>query len=448
MDELNEGKIHESIQLTHIEQIQEIVVNTAKKYKDVENIKGMINASHKAFYEIDLGSGYAGICVLLAQMDRLYPEERWDMIAHEYMREIQIGLQKKGLKSLGLWPGLSGILIATNFLSKDGSRYTTFFKRLTDLFAQNFQPLLYQANKNLSKGAFIREFDLIEGFAGIGRMLLYFSKEDAWMRQALNEVLCYFVEFCKEKKINGEWLPGWYTPTEAQLSIEIRKKFVKGSFNFGLSHGLPGPLMLLTLAWEKGFRVPGQKEAIYKMIDWLLKYKKKDDYGIYWPLQLGYTEFKHFNPNSPTYHKEAWCYGSPGISRVLWVAGKIFNEILWKQTAIDALRATSERPKNKWNIYSPTFCHGLSGLLYLTHLMYIDTGETFLKKLRDTLLNQLLEYSNKKAPLLFDDLQETDDGLIRMANPGLLNGVAGVLLVLSSLLQDTKLPWDIVFLLN
>ena len=58
--------------------------------------------------------------------------------------------------------------------------------------------------------------------------------------------------------------------------------------------------------------------------------------------------------------------GSPGVARALWLAGVARCRPEWRELAIEAMAAVYRRPFGDRQIDSPTFCHGVAGLLQAT----------------------------------------------------------------------------------
>ena len=63
-----------------------------------------------------------------------------------------------------------------------------------------------------------------------------------------------------------------------------------GYFNCGLSHGIPGPLALLSVAYKEGVIVEGQKEAIEKIGSWLMSKVVISSQGKYFPTAISWDE--------------------------------------------------------------------------------------------------------------------------------------------------------------
>lgn len=390
---------------------------------------------------LDLARGFGGLCILFGGLDRAEPEAGWDEIGHRYLQEIQAVLAREGAPGPGLWSGLAGVVMAARALSRDGQRYATFIEGLNSFFLKGFPGMLQFMESRLEQGAALHEFDVIQGMSGIGRYLLCFAHKQE-MCLALKQVLNYLVGLCEDRRWDGESVPGWFTTPENQHLGHDRQDYPNGHLNCGMSHGIPGVLALMAVSIDQGIEVAGQREAMYKIGCWLMKWKGQDEFGPLWPPRVTWEEnlegrLKGIVP------REAWCYGGPGVARALWLSGVALDCHEWKHTALDTYRGTALRPEGKWNIESDTFCHGRAGLLQMVQRMYSESGDKFLEELRDRLLIKLLEKWNPEEPYGYHEAQHSD----RQHLTGLLDGAAGVLTVLHGLVQEYDSDWDSLFLI-
>ena len=95
---------------------------------------------------------------------------------------------------------------------------------------------------------------------------------------------------------------------------------------------------------------------------------------------------------------------------------------------------------------SPTFCHGVSGLLQITMRFAHDTGSPTLRAGAGELGRQLLSHYDpaSRSASRASRLQNT-----RIDQPGLtLDGAAGVPLVALAAAEDVEPAWDRIFLLS
>jgi len=382
---------------------------------------------------LELARGYAGLCVLFGALDRAEPNGGWDEVGHRYVVEMQQVLTSEGVSNPSLWTGLAGVVLGARALSRGGERYANFMQDLNRYFLQGVPNIIRQAEERLAQGPVLSDFDVVQGLSGMGRYLLHFADVPE-MRSALEQVLHYMVRLCDDRTVGDERVPGWYTAMPSDPN---------GHFNCGLSHGIPGPLALMALCSLHGVEVPGQRDAMKKVGAWLMRWKGHDEYGPIWPARISWEEHRAGELHGAV-PREAWCYGGPGVARALWLAGAVLREEEWQAAALAAFHGTALRPEAEWNFESDTFCHGWAGLLQMVQRMFAESGDERLRELRDRLLHTLLEkYSAGKLY----GFQEENHGEIQHI-AGLLDGAAGVLVVLLGLLEEQESDWDSVFLIR
>lgn len=435
-----------------IERVRSIVMETARRLKDPGEIEQFALAEEQKRIEqgkfyvkwngLHLARGYSGLCLLFGELDRLEPDAQWDVAGHRYVVLMQQALEQQGIESLSLWSGMAGVITGIQALSRQGTRYGNMLRSLNGFFLRMFPEYMYVVRRNIKEGVLMSDYDVMQGLSGIGRYLLHF-KEDPEMRMALTQVLEYMVELCGYKERQDTRIPGWYISPDRLISSSDQELYPEGYFNCGVSHGIPGPLALLSLAHLQGVEVEGGREAIRSIAEWLMQFTIRDEYGPYWPAHLSWHE-QAAGAASLSPSREAWCYGGPGVARTLWLAGQALGEPVWRQAAIDSFLGTARRPERLWNLHSATFCHGDAGLLQMTQRMIADAGISELLPLRDRLVDRIVDSFDPNAPYGFEELESGE----KLHFAGLLDGAAGVALALLAVTQDREPEWDRVFLLK
>lgn len=426
--------------------VENVLRDLIKRLDCLETIKQIeesFEAENSILERIDLAGGLPGICVLLGELDKEFPEEGWDLKGHELLVQIQKILASTACNSLSLYNGWAGLGFAAYSLSKGKTRYTNFLNQINHLIINHLELMIKDCLLNLENGVRMSDFDVILGLSGIGRYLLLF-KEEPEIRIKLEEILDYMVKLSQDKEVNGLIIPNWHIPRDHLFLEDEKNHYPNGNFNLGLAHGIPGPLALLVKAKDEGVSVEGHDDAIRRIVSWLLKWKQEDDYGPIWPFVVSWEELKEGVKAVPR-HREAWCYGSPGLSRTLWMAGNSLGEESWKELAKRSFIATCSRPIEQWGIFAPTFCHGYIGLLQILHRMSIDTVEEEFFLCRDSLIDRILDMYNPEFPFGFYDILR-DNKIAH--DPGLLEGATGSALVLLGLLKNDPSEWDSMFLIS
>lgn len=431
---------------------EDIAVELATKLKDPKTVSGAIQdkenfilhngVKHYPWEPLSLSHGYPAMCVAMAEMDDFRRSSGWDLAGHDYVLGIKEEIEKHGIHSLSMWSGLAGILLGIQALSKGGTRYKGFINQLIDFFCEMYPAELEKTMAKTDLG--MSDYDVIEGWCSTIGILLIF-KEEEWAKTALVKILSYLVLLSEDKEVMGIMVPGWCISADPSSS----DSGPMAKFNCGMSHGIAGVLAAMAICLKEGIQIPGQRDAMHKISDWLCSHTRYDEYGVMFPSIISWEEeVNKDRSKSEDYHRDAWCYGSPGAARAMWLAGEGLHRDDLKEIALDAFLATFSKPMKKWNIYSPTFCHGFSGLLRLTHLMYQDSGNETLRLERDKLLNMIVDMYDQDAPLGFYDHNFSDNAEKKIVNLGMLEGVAGILLTVISIYRKPVTSWDLAFMIN
>jgi hypothetical protein len=395
-----------------------------------------------------LSQGYAGLAVLCGYLDECFPGERWDLKAREHLQAAARATEASPELPLGLFSGLTGLAFAAWQLSRGGRRYLRLLKSLDH--STCFRIMGAARSLRGRQGLSFAEFDAISGLSGVGAYLLC-RRDEPQMMTALSSIVEGLVDLLSE----GNGLPRWYTPAHLLGDEQTRKYCPHGNLNFGLAHGIPAPLALLSLAYAAGVPAPGLAEAIAHTADWLCQSRFDDAWGINWPALLPLVETGtpdggrleapdvRSAPDGPS--RCAWCYGSPGVARALWLAGEALHRDDYRKLAISALEAVFRRPVAVRRIGSPTFCHGVAGLLAITLRFAHDLGGSAFSAEIGALVQQLLDSYQPESLLGFRHLETKDN---HMDQPGLLEGAPGVALALLASATSAEPTWDRLFLLS
>jgi hypothetical protein len=198
-----------------------------------------------------------------------------------------------------------------------------------------------------------------------------------------------------------------------------------------------------------GVEVEGLGEAVNRMASWLSRHRWDDAWGVNWPaavpLEPDGSVAAPPPPPASIPSRTAWCYGSPGIARALWFAGEAVDDSGYRELAVEAMEAVYRRPLNVRFIDSPTFCHGVAGLMQITLRFAHDTGLPQFTEGAHALGEQLLSLYDPDSLLGYWSLEP---GGNRVDQPGLLDGAPGVVLVLLAAATPVEPSWDRLFLLS
>jgi len=384
-----------------------------------------------------LADGDAGLAVLSGQLDRCYPGEGWDITGHQQLTVAARAIEQSGCPNPGLFAGWSGLAFAALSLSKSGTRYRRL-RTMLDCVLLPKTDLLINESLAQQSGMSVGTFDLISGLTGIGAYLLARDEQNGGF-DAFTRVVGALI------KITGgeDALPRWYTPPElvgdpAQLRLQPH-----GSLNCGLAHGIPGPLSLMALGMSAGLTMPQLEERVRRLAGWLIAHQMSGRWGITWPSMILLDSNGRQSSAQPS--RTAWCYGTPGVARALWLAGVALGDDRLCDTAVEAMKVVYRTPSAERGIDSPTLCHGSAGLLQITLRFAHDTGDCAFTEAAQQLLERILSENEPDTIVAMRDVEP--DGR-KVDRPGLLTGAAGVALALLAAATDVEPTWDRAFLLS
>lgn len=396
-----------------------------------------------------VADGDAGLAVACGYFDACLPGEGWDEVGHGFLAAATAATAATAAAEsapVGLFGGLSGLAFAARSLSRDGARYQRMLAALDGMLAPDAAALGEFLCSSREPGP-VSAFDLISGATGVAAYLLTHDADEGL--PGLLRGLTALTENRAETP-PGAGVPRWMTPASLLADESMRRRYPLGNLNCGLAHGIPGPLAVLALALRAGVEVPGQAEAVRRAADWLVAHQVTDEWGISWPAAVPVPAPDGARPSRPVDRpgptRSAWCYGAPGVARALWLAGEALDDGRVRETAIETMRAVLRRPVRRRGIPSPTFCHGVAGLLQIVLRFHHDSG-LFHQGVAE-LVDELLAAYRPDRPLGYVSYESYDPDADPVDRAGLLDGAPGVALVLLAAATDTEPTWDRLFLLS
>ncbi|MFS0882371.1 lanthionine synthetase C family protein [Metabacillus niabensis] len=392
--------------------------------------------------DFTLASGISGLLSLLSQLKK--NDNKWDEYCYQCMIIINEEISQGKVNNLSLWGGLTGIASAAYLISDKGRYYSNFITQLNELIIENLPTYLTNAYKNMSEFKTTNlDFETIYGLSGILRYLLLFRNEPKIMK-IIKQIIDYLIQQNKKIEYDGQQLPGCFITKNNQLNND-KLNFPGGHLDLGLSHGICGPLAVMSLAIEYGIEQLGQRETINTIVNELLLWAQEDQYGVWWPGKISLKQYinRTISETQPSIY--GWCYGTPGVARTLWICGRALHNKQYQSIALSAYKAMYKRGINKLNIGTPTFCHGISGLLHLTHLMYIESHDTELLSLKNDLTEELMHYYDSENLLGFYDITYDNKKIVSI---GALDGISGILNILNSISSKECPEWSFLYLSN
>lgn len=377
-------------------------------------------------------SDLSGAALAFEWLDRCCPTLEWSFAARECLQTAADLLQGRPdtLISLGLFDGLAGLAFSVFQLSRQGTRYCSLHAQLHDLVVAEGLTHVRAIRSRVHLSA--SDYDLISGATGLGVYALTAVQAPGSLR-LLEECL----DFIASRSLADSSLPSFFIYPAQIESPSMGRNYPQGYLDCGTAHGMAGPIALLALALEEGFERPAWRAALCSMVEWLTAQGQTTAFGVNWPFAVA-------NDSGAVIARAAWCYGNPCIARALWLAGRSLRRDDIQTLAMEAHLTVSRMPRSLWQITSPTFCHGLAGLVHISARFADETRDPLAKAFASGLREELLHTLSPLGNQVSQGWKQNSFG-----EPNeLLEGAAGVILTL--LASDASVPpcWDRMFLLS
>ncbi|EEU79942.1 TPA: lanthionine synthetase C family protein [Enterococcus faecalis] len=394
---------------------------------------------------LTMSHGIPGLCLLYAELDRQYPDEKWMDCCNLYVQKLVKMIKIHGIEEPSLFSGCSGICLAIVESSNNG-RFYGKFKVSVDIFLKD---LVQEKFKQIhsDENTMMFDYDTIQGLSGILNYMLIDTLNQKFFFQQIKDILNYFVKLSKKYKYKGIDVPYWRISSENLFLKEERALFPDGAINLGVSHGISGPLIVMSKAYESNVKVPGLKEAILSISELLTS--SLDTKHNNWPSMI---DIRKLNEPNTVFEesRDAWCYGRPGVAFAILKASQALKDKTLLKIACTTMESGIH---SEIGLISPTFCHGYIGVSYIYKKFYESTKIDAFDQEAKRLMTEAISFYDEKLPFGFPNwehnINDQNQQEMKMVNTiGILDGVTGILLSLLSMLGNKKTNWDAVFLLD
>lgn len=261
------------------------------------------------------------------------------------------------------------------------------------------------------------DLDFLHGLTGIAYYFLY--------RKTKIDCIESILEKLKQLSI--------LEPDGARKWVFQNTLHKEGVYDLGLAHGIASLISFLSSVVESGYFEDLSKELLHGSIKYLLKQEHQND-----SLTSRFPRWVKLNSSSDeasAKSKISWCYGDLGIAVSLLNASKVLKNTELNEKAIEILKATSVRKSvASTGIICSCLCHGSIGNGFIYHHLWRLEQKKFLKDAAIIWLNNALAKAvHLDGPGGFKEEFLNDESKITL---GLLNGAAGILISISSVITD------------
>jgi lantibiotic biosynthesis protein len=377
-----------------------------------------------------LGRGQAGLALLYTWLARTRRMPQADVLARQCLDQAIEALSTQAMNA-SLYGGFTGVAWAAELVD-----------RLLDPDAEDRSEAVDDALLRLLSRAdrWSAPYDLVVGLTGLGVYAL-----QRHPRPVAIECLRRVVERLHECAQHDEHGLYWWTPPAEILDQESRKQYPSGRADLGVAHGMAGAVALLGCVCGAGVEQATARPLLEGAVSWLLAHSVPAEAGPTFPVWVA-PAFQ------PLPARCAWCYGDPGIAAALLLAARGAGDAGWERAAVALACRAAERPASETGVVNANFCHGAAGLAHLYNRMYQATGEPKLGRAALYWLERTLGFYRLARDAGDSWVQGNwDPGrreLWTWTGIELVEGAAGVALVLLAAATSVEPTWDRMFLVS
>lgn len=378
---------------------------------------------HYDYRDNMLSDGIPSRILLLSGLKTFITRHEYNAMKEKYIKLLIESLENHGLYNFSIFSGTCGVGISIYSISENGKLYKNLLKNINLILIEQIDEFFKTVSIDDLK---IVDYDFISGITGITQYLMLW-KNDKIMSGYLYKCLKFLTDsILKNKKIDDRLLPNIFITAENQMTKEEANLIPNGAINTGIAHGIAGVGIALSLAYSRGIYIDGLEDAIKKIITFFKNNQIKDKEKIYWSNNI---ELNSVVGNAEDFIRDAWCYGTPGISLFFLYAGIALND---KSCITFANKAFCNSVNNTKGIFSPILCHGFAGLLTISNEFYRNTNDIRFKQISKNLYYKVLNYFDGNYAYGFRDYDSNED-FEGKDNIGILDGVIGIYLSLLSM---------------
>jgi lantibiotic biosynthesis protein len=376
-----------------------------------------------------LGRGQAGLALLYAWLARTGRMRQAEVLARQCLDEAIEAASTQAM-NVSLYGGFTGIAWAAELVD-----------RLLDADAEDRGEAVDDALLRLVSRAdhWSAPYDLVVGLTGLGVYAL-----QRYPRPVATECLRRVVQLLHECARHDEHGLYWWTPP-AEIAEESLTEYPSGRADLGVAHGVAGTIAFLGSVCGAGAERATARPLLESAVSWLMAHSLPTETGPTFPVWVA--------PGlQPWPARCAWCYGDPGVAAALLMAARGVADAAWEQAAVALACRAAERPASETGVVNANFCHGAAGLGHLYNRMYQATGEPTLGRAAVYWLERTLDFyrlaRDTAGPWVQGNCDPAQRELWTWTGVELVDGAAGVALVLLAAATSVEPTWDRMFLVS
>lgn len=313
---------------------------------------------------------YDGILLFISEvLPHSKKQDDWIDLGYRLCRNFKQDIEHNGYShQVAMFGGLGYKCFAVDAFCKQTGILQGFSSSMNELLASGIGGRIEKIKKMQT---FDTNYDVISGISGLLYYMLdcqHFQKE----RDILITCVKYLLDLTQDTQYCKKPIIRFHILQSNQNPNFDKKDFKDGSINFGLAHGMLGPLIALAKAYAKGFNVDGLEQGIEKLYHLYEIYQVVNDADVpYWPGMITVEEYWEGACRPEHLHRNcSWCYGNIGIIRGLQKAAGYMGWTEREQTYIEAMKRFLAQDIMTYDLNSPSLCHGFSSIVAIQTCAY------------------------------------------------------------------------------
>ena len=344
----------------------------------LQNIGEYFDSLKKDIYTMKPQETMDVISIMGSFQEYFYSESEWECLILHLLNVLRKGINKSFFNDTAIFYGMTHVAYSVYALSLKVPKIKPLLQGINDVLLDKLSHYLESSNKH--EFATIGNYEVIKGLSGPFRYLLDNDDGDR-VNKMIKQLINVFIKRSKDIIILDHNVTGWHYYPSAVEKMYMDVGAANGCINYGVSHGMGGPLPVLSMAYHKGYNVDGLEDTINRLISEYMNAVYYVDGIVYWPGRITFEQYIGQEAIANTANPMSWCYGSVGILRTLYMSGVYMTNNMVKQFAVDELVKIAKMELQSYSLSQPIVCHGYVGTAAILNLMYLDTGrEEFLQK--------------------------------------------------------------------
>lgn len=359
--------------------------------------------------------GVAGVACFYALMNQSFPDEGWSRVSHSYLQLVGELFESCPLNDLSLFSGFAGYAFTAYLCSQNGMHYRGLLSKLDEILENEVQSFFLKPFKEFclqGEGESLSSYNIANGLSGV---LIYL------IHRQNNTNLARLTYDCLEALV-------------AAFSIPDKVEQQRDNNQWCISYGISGVLALFALALQKGLCVPGQKELMVRLFNCI-----RDSHFM--PEELLRAGYEHSFSSASIADSRLSIVSE--VTRGLYLAAEALRDLESSRALANILCLLLERVCKTGSCRTSSFYIGRARMLMLAYQMGIETNKPEFFRIANKLEQDVKYFYSPSYQLGFSFVHREESGsAVNVNNPNLLNGVAGLGMVLLSVQGRCETTWS------